>query len=222
MNLNFLLKRLLSPCLVFLSIREVQVSFLLLLSSAFSLLVLDVPLLFFINEHANLYKPLFRFISFLIFPPLLLGFSFLSFLTCRLFNLLKPFLSIFFVINVSQCLSIALVRLLKVLAGRARPDLFLKDPTIGFEGFSFDHHFHSFPSGHTMAAFTLASSLGFFFPRYRTLLLISAFFLSLSRLFLCNHYLSDLFGTAALGFIISWGVHRSVKHLVQIKPIYRK
>lgn len=222
MNLCFLLKRLFMSFLKIFSIQEVQVTFLLLLLSGFSLLFLDDPLILFIHEHTYPYKALFRFMSFLIFPPLLLGISFLSLVLCRFVNSLKPFLSIFFAINLSQCLSVAVVRLFKVLIGRGRPDLLFKFQVKGFEGFSFDHHFHSFPSGHAMAIFALTSSISFFFPRHRTFFLFFAFFFSLSRLFLCDHYLSDLLGTAALGFILSWGVHLSVKRLVQLEPIYRK
>ena len=165
MNLKSLLKKLSAPIYVSFFMKEVQVCFLLLLLSVLSFLFLDGPLLIFIRKHMHLYRSFFRSLSFLIFPPLLLGCSFLAILFCRLFNRFKPFLQMCFVINLSQCLSIAFVRLLKVFAGRARPDLFFKDQTIGFKGFSFNHYFHSFPSGHTMAAFILASSLSFFFRR---------------------------------------------------------
>ena len=222
MNLKSLFEKLTALISTSLIIKEVQVCLLLLLLSVLSFLFVDCPLLIFIRKQMHLYKPFFQSLSFLIFPPLFLGCSFLAILFCRLFSRFKSFLQMCFAINLSQCLSIAFVRLLKVFAGRARPDLFLKDQTMGFKGFSFNHYFHSFPSGHTMAAFTLASSLSFFFPRYRVLLLLCAFFLSLSRLFLFDHYLSDVLGTAALGFIISWLTHLSVDHLVEINPVYRK
>ncbi|MDJ0651754.1 MAG: phosphatase PAP2 family protein [Simkaniaceae bacterium] len=107
----------------------------------------------------------------------------------------------------SQCLSVAFARVFKILIGRARPDIFLRKGIYGFYGLECDPYYHSFPSGHALTAFTLATSLSFIFPRCPILFYFLATLLSLSRLFLLNHYLSDVIATAAIGVIIASFVH---------------
>jgi membrane-associated phospholipid phosphatase len=116
-----------------------------------------------------------------------------------------------FEIIVSQCLSVAFVRIAKVLIGRARPTIYLKTGIYGFHGFEWDHHYHSFPSGHTLMIFTWATSLSLAFPKWRIPLFILATLLALSRVLLAKHYLSDVLGTAAIGMIIATFVHLIVR-----------
>ncbi len=53
----------------------------------------------------------------------------------------------------------------------------------------------SFPSGHTMAAFAFAHSVGLCFKKYRLFLFAFATLMGLSRIYLCVHYPTDvLFG----------------------------
>ncbi len=62
----------------------------------------------------------------------------------------------------------------------------------------------SFPSGHTMAAFAFASSVGIHFKRLRTYLYTAAVLMGLSRIYLCVHYPTDVIFGAIFG--ICYGV----------------
>ncbi len=57
----------------------------------------------------------------------------------------------------------------------------------------------SFPSGHTMAAFAFAASVGMCFKKYRVCLYASAVLMGLSRIYLCVHYPSDVIFGAVFG-----------------------
>jgi len=109
---------------------------------------------------------------------------------------------------VMQGLSFVFVRLLKVLLGRARPLLFLQQKGYGFYGVQWGDLFHSFPSGHTMAAFALAIPFPWYFPRCRFLFMSVAALLAVSRLLLLDHFVSDLLGTVAIALVLSRGMHR--------------
>jgi undecaprenyl-diphosphatase len=57
----------------------------------------------------------------------------------------------------------------------------------------------SFPSGHSMTAFAVATSLAAFYPVLLPALLACAFSVALSRILLGMHFLSDVLAGAALG-----------------------
>ena len=177
-------------------------AFFLILLSGVSYIFLDqkiVPLI----EKTNL--PLLKAFSFLISPPLHLLVWGGVFIRARFKR--SHWTLPFFEIAVSQCLCVAFARIFKILFGRARPDIFLKKGIYGFHGFEWNHHYHSFPSGHTLTAFTLATSLSFIFPRFRVIFYFLATLFSLSRALLLDHYFSDVIATAAIGMIIASFVH---------------
>ncbi|MCB1071837.1 MAG: phosphatase PAP2 family protein [Chlamydiia bacterium] len=177
-------------------------AFFLIFLSVLSYVFLDRELLPLIG------KPPFRLwkvFSFLIYPPLHLVFWAGAFIIARTKQ--NHWTLPLFEITVSQCLSIAFARVFKILFGRARPEIFLKKGIYGFHGLEWNHHYHSFPSGHTLTAFTLATSLSYIFPRFRVLFYSLATLLSLSRPLLLDHYLSDVIATASIGMIIASIVH---------------
>jgi undecaprenyl-diphosphatase len=63
----------------------------------------------------------------------------------------------------------------------------------------------SFPSGHTITAFAVASSLGSFYPEMLPGLLFCAASIAASRILLGMHYLSDVLAGAAVGTALGWG-----------------
>ena len=60
----------------------------------------------------------------------------------------------------------------------------------------------SFPSGHTITAFSVAISLGQFYPSLLPVLLFFATSIALSRVVLGMHFLSDIVAGAAIGGIV--------------------
>ena len=62
----------------------------------------------------------------------------------------------------------------------------------------------SFPSGHTITAFSVAVSLSVFYPPLLIGLLFTAFSVALSRILLGMHFLSDVLAGAAIGSILGY------------------
>lgn len=188
-------------------------SFFLITAGLISYFFLDREITSLVSPYTKHYHFLFKGATLCIFPPIYLAASGIGLLFSRLKKTrwTLPFFEIF----AAQALSIAFVRVFKILIGRARPDIFLKKGIYGFYGFEWNHHFHSFPSGHTMAAFTLATSLSYLFPKYRFYFLSGAALFSISRIFLLGHYLSDIFGTVAIALLISAAVHHFIQTITR-------
>jgi lipid A 4'-phosphatase len=86
--------------------------------------------------------------------------------------------------------------LLKVIFGRARPKLLFASDTFGFDWWGTTADFFSFPSGHATTAVAIAAALYCLWPRFLPLYVSFAALVSLSRLVLGAHYISDLVGAA--------------------------
>ena len=67
------------------------------------------------------------------------------------------------------------------------------------------HHYNSFPSGHTLAAF---ACYGFFalivrMPLFKFVFFLIAFLVGYSRIYLSQHFLQDVIAGAALGTLVA-------------------
>jgi membrane-associated phospholipid phosphatase len=82
--------------------------------------------------------------------------------------------------------------ILKVLVGRARPELLFKSHEYGFYGFQHHASYWSFPSGHTITIMSLVFALSILFPVYGWLYIMTGFVIACSRILLAKHYLSDV------------------------------
>lgn len=102
--------------------------------------------------------------------------------------------------------SVLMVRVLKMMFGRARPDATpLPDFASEWAGFSWDAAHHSFPSGHTADIVTSAlfAALLFRNPWVVGVCLVCAGALALSRLALAKHYPSDALAGAVIAVAAS-------------------
>jgi membrane-associated phospholipid phosphatase len=107
------------------------------------------------------------------------------------------------------------ITLLKWIAGRHRPvDLFTHGYS-GFDYFGVGYGLTSFPSGHAQTAFTLATALTILFPRWGIPLFVFAGTVSISRIILTSHYLSDVMAGAGVGILCTL----AVKYLFDRKQI---
>lgn len=68
----------------------------------------------------------------------------------------------------------------------------------------------SFPSGHSMTAFSVAVPLSLFYPSLEAGLLFCAFSIALSRIVLGLHFLSDVVVGSALGALIGYAVYSAM------------
>lgn len=89
---------------------------------------------------------------------------------------------------------------LKHAIGRGRPKFLHGDHSefVPFGGAGWD----SFPSGHSMATFAVATVLAVRFPKLRWLMLLFASAVSVSRLFRASHFLTDIAAGAVLGVLV--------------------
>ncbi|MEM1243432.1 MAG: phosphatase PAP2 family protein [Pseudomonadota bacterium] len=90
--------------------------------------------------------------------------------------------------------------LIKFLCGRARPELLFNQHLYGFYFFKTHYAFISFPSGHATTINAIMLGLSFIKPRFWLLFMTIALLVTLSRVFLTAHYLSDVMTGAFLGF----------------------
>lgn len=113
--------------------------------------------------------------------------------------------------------SFLLTRLVKIGVGRPRPWIGA-EAQLGCRPLTLDARYHSFPSGHTSDAFAaIVPALRWLPPGAAGTLLRSGVFLlallvSLSRVMLSQHYLTDVVAGAVLavggGWAVAWGLER--------------
>lgn len=94
--------------------------------------------------------------------------------------------------------SFAVVRLMKILFGRARPEYGME-----FTFFSVDDHYNSFPSGHSADAFVSGVFLFYLLrhSRYRVVPLGYALLIALLRITVSAHHPSDVVAGMAIGIL---------------------
>lgn len=91
--------------------------------------------------------------------------------------------------------------LVKWIAGRHRPINFFAKGLFGFDYFGVGYELASFPSGHTVMAFSLAAAVSILFPRLSILAFIAAVSIGISRILITSHYLSDVIAGAGIGIL---------------------
>jgi len=157
----------------------------------------DIVLLEAISEHPTLRRFPFMWIILTLLGD---GYAW-AMISAALLLFGRPLDQIFVSIGLSiTAVNIVIFRSLKVLFRRARPVYM----TVSLRALSIDQF--SFPSGHTCAAFGLAFIFSYFYP----LLIVQvtvytvAILIGLSRIYVKEHYPSDVIGGALLGPVISF------------------
>jgi len=103
-----------------------------------------------------------------------------------------------------------LVDLIKVIAGRFRPELYFKEGLYGFDFFHISHNYLSFPSGHSATAMGAAIALGYLWPRWRLLFWIAGATIACSRMVVVRHYPSDVLIGGLIGALVSVWLYRRI------------
>ena len=125
-------------------------------------------------------------------------------LSILLFFFNKRFLSL--MVFSSFAISGILAQVLKSFISEARPGLFLAQANYPYfiEHVTL-HNFHSFPSGHSTSIFALAAILSFAVKNknYSLLFLLIALLVGYSRIYLGQHFISDVAAGSIIGVVIS-------------------
>ena len=105
------------------------------------------------------------------------------------------------------------VELIRVFYDRIRP----------FEAFSLTHNLiidsaSSFPSGHTIVMFALATSIYFYDKKFGWFLFVLGAVIGLGRIAGGVHYPSDVLGGAVLGIVVGWLVYVVSKQILKNRP----
>ena len=112
----------------------------------------------------------------------------------------------------SLIITTVLTYVLKISAGRARP--YSGESSLSFHPFATSSRYHSFPSGHASAAFSVATIIAEHSKKLWVDVLVYSLagIVAATRVTLDKHYLSDVFIGSALGYFISKKIsklHRS-------------
>lgn len=112
-------------------------------------------------------------------------------------------------------LAFSVKTLFNAFYSRARP--FITDPELMYMNFRVASD--SFPSGHTIFAFAIASSLNLSgYHRLGSVLYVVAILIGLSRIFAGVHYPSDVLAGALIGMGSAWYLHREASTLKRYLP----
>jgi membrane-associated phospholipid phosphatase len=120
-----------------------------------------------------------------------------------------------FLILLSYGSSAIITQLLKrlVFADALRPIMALDEARIHLVDGVTVHRFNSFPSGHSTTAMAVAMMLYFYLPqRYHPYIFIVANITLLTRVYLLQHYLTDVIAGASIGLVCALIIHLTLSH----------
>ena len=95
-----------------------------------------------------------------------------------------------------------ITQILKHIVGRARPNHTNLVEGFGFNFFTTNSNFHSFPSGHTSTIFIVALLIGVLLPKMKYFFYCIAVVIALSRVVVGAHYTTDIIAGAVLSLIV--------------------
>ena len=190
--------------------RKLFLAFLLLVPvEVFLYLYVDLNLYVELKQRTSFVDAFFRAITQLGLSEVWLAPSLLLFL---FFTFVKknPYLAhkLLFLFS-SVAVSGAINMLLKMLLGRHRPAMYEAHDLYGFDFFEYSSFHLSFPSGHTNTVFAVAMVFYFWFPKKALWIFTAAVIISLSRVVIAKHYLSDVIAGAFVAIVIAF-VWRSI------------
>ena len=111
-------------------------------------------------------------------------------------------ISNFFVSSFFYILFVGIVtQVLKHIVGRPRPNHTNFEDSFGFNFFTFDSNFHSFPSGHSSTIFIVCFILVATFPKLKYFFYFLASVIALSRVVVGAHFFTDIVAGAILALI---------------------
>jgi len=111
-------------------------------------------------------------------------------------------ISNFFISSFFYILVVGIVtQVLKHIVGRPRPNHTNFEDSFGFNFFTLDSNFHSFPSGHSSTIFIVCFILVSTFPKLKYFFYLLAAVIALSRVVVGAHFFTDIVAGAILALI---------------------
>jgi membrane-associated phospholipid phosphatase len=104
---------------------------------------------------------------------------------------------------VSLVIGSIILHSIKVVLGRRRPRDELELGLYGFRPFHFDLQYDSFPSGHALTIFCVATAMTGAEPQLTWLWVVVAVYLAMTRALLNSHYLSDICVGAGIAILVT-------------------
>jgi membrane-associated phospholipid phosphatase len=116
----------------------------------------------------------------------------------------------------SELVAVAGFSLLKRVFRRPRPNLSMPGIEARFDSPGTESFEYSFPSGHTAVAFALATSWSLSHPKVFVVVpgVAWAAATGVSRVWMGDHYPSDVIAGAVLGTLVAWGIHAAGDRIV--------
>lgn len=120
----------------------------------------------------------------------------------------------------SVAIPAVVVLILKMVFGRARPELFIHHDLYGFFWFQTQASYWSFPSGHTTTIMGLMAGFAFLFPKFRYAFIGTGLLIAFTRIILQRHFLSDILVASYLSIIEVALIYFIVKRNNWLQPIF--
>jgi membrane-associated phospholipid phosphatase len=193
----------------------IYISVICLIMTVISYLFWDIPSAIYCRELNPSIKNIAELITILGITTWYIVVSLVLFLFFRFIykNKLNEARSLFVFLSLS--LTGIFITIIKWIAGRHRPIDLFNQGSFGFDYCGVGYELTSFPSGHAQTMFTLATALTILFPRWGLPLFFIAGAVSISRIILTAHYLSDVIAGACIGILFTL----AVKYLFDRKQI---
>jgi membrane-associated phospholipid phosphatase len=103
------------------------------------------------------------------------------------------------------------IEILKILFGRARPELLFSHGQYGLIFFNFSNLFASFPSGHACTIGAICGAFTCFYPRLWLPSLLLSLILAFTRVILTLHFLSDIIVGLIVGLLTAQWIYKVMK-----------
>lgn len=182
------------------------------LSVSVPILVLIVLCFFFvdlwvaevIHQYPQWYQlRLFHEMTILGSGPVMLTITFILYVACWVFHMSKSIRLSIAQIGLTLIGSSSIVLVTKITLGRARPMLWFEQHLYGFYGPSLNSDYWSFPSGHAITVMSILWSLTLLYSKYTVIWLVLGFLVVSTRVFLLQHYISDVLTSTYLALIVA-------------------